>query len=44
MDIDEEAAELNVRQIINNKLDNLEKFDNKKQEKLDLSSVDQGKL
>jgi len=30
LDIDEEAAMLNVNQIINNKMENLEKFDKKK--------------
>ena len=39
---------LSVNQIINSKMENLEKFDKKKDEKkdekLDLSSVDQGKL
>ena len=44
VDIDEEAAMMTVNQIINNKMENLEKFDKKKDEKLDLSSVDQGKL
>lgn len=44
VDIDEEAAQMTVNQIINNKMENLEKFDKKKDEKLDLSSVDQGKL
>ncbi len=44
LDIDEEAAMLSVNQIINSKMENLEKFDKKKDEKLDLSSVDQGKL
>ena len=44
LDIDEEAAMLSVNQIINNKMENLEKFDKKKDEKLDLSSVDQGRL
>lgn len=44
MDIDEEAAMLSVNQIINNKMENLQKFDKKKEDKLDLSSVDQGRL
>lgn len=44
LDIDEEAAKLNVDQIINSKMDNLEKFEKKKEGKLDLSSVDQGQL
>nr|VVW87353.1 unnamed protein product [Nymphaea colorata] len=44
LDIDEEAAMLSVNQIINNKMENLEKFDKKKEDKLDLSSVDQGSL
>ena len=35
---------LNVNQMINNKMDNLEKYDKKKEGRLDLSSVDQGKL
>lgn len=35
---------MNVNQIINNKIENLEKFEKKKEGKLDLSSVDQGKL
>lgn len=39
--IDKEAANLAVDQIINNKADNLNKFQ-KDGEKLDLSAVDQG--
>ena len=44
IDIDEEAANLSVNQIITNKMENMEKFEKKKEGKLDLSSVDQGKL
>ena len=44
IDIDEEAARLSVNQIITNKMENMEKFEKKKEGKLDLSSVDQGRL
>jgi chromatin-remodeling ATPase INO80 len=44
VEIDEEAARLSVNQIITNKMENMEKFEKKKDGKLDLSSVDQGKL
>jgi hypothetical protein len=37
MDIDEEAAQLNVNQIISKKIDNLEKFD--EADGLDFSKV-----
>lgn len=45
IEIDEEAANLSVNQIITNKMENMEQFEKKKKDgKLDLSSVDQGKL
>ncbi len=44
MSIDEEAARLGVEQMIANKMDNMEKFDKNKEEKLDFSSVDQSKV
>ena len=39
LDIDEEAARLSVDQMIASKLDNLEKYDKKKDDKLVLSAV-----
>lgn len=35
---------MSVNQIITNKMDNMEKYSKKKDGKLDLSSVDQGKV